>query len=171
MFAYFLGSWFSAAGACAGMRLLAVLLAPPAPAQNANDGFDPNANGVVYALAVQVDGKLVVGGSLTPIAGQSRIGATENRLVTCPDDPAFDFSLHGLTSHDSLVLYRAAILHLCQFSSFLKVLQRCSKIAWSTHRGTLSLTSIITRACLRALREDMLRALSIDRSIITAKRC
>lgn len=34
--------------------------------------FDPNANGVLYALTVQPDGKILVGGLFTSIGGQSR---------------------------------------------------------------------------------------------------
>ncbi len=52
-----------------GMLLLG--LAPAWP-QNANDGFDPNANAEVRALAVQVDGKILVAGNFTTIAGGSR---------------------------------------------------------------------------------------------------
>jgi Domain of unknown function (DUF5122) beta-propeller len=44
----------------------------PARAQNADDGFDPDANNTIRALAVQADGLLVVGGDFTNIAGQSR---------------------------------------------------------------------------------------------------
>jgi hypothetical protein len=41
-------------------------------AQNANDGYDPNANGTVTVLVVQPDGKTLVGGGFTNIAGQTR---------------------------------------------------------------------------------------------------
>ena len=41
-------------------------------AQNVNDGFDPSANSYVSALAMQADGKLLVGGSFTEIAGEPR---------------------------------------------------------------------------------------------------
>jgi hypothetical protein len=46
------------------LLVLALLALAPAPvrAQNVNDGFDPNANGAVFALAVQADGRIVVGG-------------------------------------------------------------------------------------------------------------
>ena len=38
----------------------------------AADSFDPNANNVVYSLAVQPDGKILVGGAFTNIGGQMR---------------------------------------------------------------------------------------------------
>ena len=34
--------------------------------------FNPNANGTVYAIAVQADGKILVGGAFTSIGGQTR---------------------------------------------------------------------------------------------------
>ncbi len=36
------------------------------------DALDPNANGIVYSIAVQADGKILVGGLFTNIAGQTR---------------------------------------------------------------------------------------------------
>ena len=36
------------------------------------DSFNPNANGEVYSIAVQADGKILAGGSFTNIGGQPR---------------------------------------------------------------------------------------------------
>src|SRR5438132_14266909 len=36
------------------------------------DAFNPNANGTVYAIAVQADGKILAGGGFTSIGGQTR---------------------------------------------------------------------------------------------------
>ena len=36
------------------------------------DSFDPNANSVVYSIAVQADGKILAGGDFTSIGGQTR---------------------------------------------------------------------------------------------------
>ncbi len=36
------------------------------------DSFDPNANGFVYSIAVQADGKILAGGSFRNIGGQTR---------------------------------------------------------------------------------------------------
>ena len=43
-----------------------------AAGNSATDGFNPGANSYVYALAVQADGKIVVGGSFTTLGGQPR---------------------------------------------------------------------------------------------------
>jgi uncharacterized delta-60 repeat protein len=40
----------------------------------ATDGFDPDANGSVRALAVQADGKILVGGGFTQLGGETRNG-------------------------------------------------------------------------------------------------
>ncbi|MCU0490695.1 MAG: delta-60 repeat domain-containing protein [Chloroflexaceae bacterium] len=51
------------------------LLIPPASvthAQTQLDSFNPNVNGPVYALALQADGKLLIGGNFTTISGQPR---------------------------------------------------------------------------------------------------
>jgi uncharacterized delta-60 repeat protein len=53
----------------------AALLSSPASvtrAQTQLDDFKPNVNGPVYALALQADGKLLVGGNFTAVNGQPR---------------------------------------------------------------------------------------------------
>ena len=48
-----------------------------ARAQSAIDGFDPGANDTVYAIAVQPDGKILVGGAFTmlgPVQAHVRLG-------------------------------------------------------------------------------------------------
>ncbi len=42
------------------------------PVTGAADLFDPNASSVVFAVAVQPDGKILAGGSFTTIGGQTR---------------------------------------------------------------------------------------------------
>jgi uncharacterized delta-60 repeat protein len=68
-------NFFRRAGltACA-VGFLLTLMSPvrPALAQNAENGFDPNANGDVFALAVEPDGKILVGGTFTTIGGYTR---------------------------------------------------------------------------------------------------
>src|SRR5204863_8447460 len=41
-------------------------------AQSALDGFNPNANGVVFVVVVQPDGKILIGGEFTTVAGGTR---------------------------------------------------------------------------------------------------
>src|SRR5580765_6423284 len=53
------------------------------------DSFNPSADGSVSALAVQVDGKIVVGGAFVTLSGQARNGAARlNADGTL--DPGFD---------------------------------------------------------------------------------
>jgi uncharacterized delta-60 repeat protein len=41
-------------------------------AASVNDGFDPNVNGTVYAVVVQSDGKIVIGGDFSTVSGTAR---------------------------------------------------------------------------------------------------
>jgi|GEM_PF-4921116 len=52
--------------------LIMALLPQIGLAQNANAGYNPNANGTVNVLAVQADGKTLVGGAFSSINGQTR---------------------------------------------------------------------------------------------------
>ncbi|QBB69066.1 hypothetical protein ELE36_00980 [Pseudolysobacter antarcticus] len=84
------------AGPC--LLLLALLTMPAVScAQNANDGFDPNANNPVSALVVQPDGKTLVGGDFTMIDGQTR-----NHLARLNVDGSLDASF-AATDVDSTV--------------------------------------------------------------------
>jgi len=56
--------WAALAAACA-----LLLAAAPARAQSANDGFDPGCDGRIYAIAIQADGRIVVGGEFTLLGG------------------------------------------------------------------------------------------------------
>jgi len=47
-------------------------LAYSAHAQYSDDRFNPNANGTVFALAVQPDGKIIIGGDYTEVDGEAR---------------------------------------------------------------------------------------------------
>ena len=40
--------------------------------QSANDGFNPDADGAIFSIAVQADGKILVGGEFTTIGGVTR---------------------------------------------------------------------------------------------------
>src|SRR3989442_7282205 len=52
--------------------VLAFIPARPAFGQSANDGFDPDANNTVYAIAVQPDGKIIIGGQFNIVGGAPR---------------------------------------------------------------------------------------------------
>jgi uncharacterized delta-60 repeat protein len=78
------------------MRLLPVvaiacipLVATSAAAQSANDGFDPGVNGDVRALAVDSEGRILVGGDFTTLADTVRLRL--GRLSSFGElDPTFD---------------------------------------------------------------------------------
>ena len=54
-----------------GLALTLVGLAAPVHSQTADD-FNPGANSTVYSLAVQADGKILVGGGFNTLDGQTR---------------------------------------------------------------------------------------------------
>jgi uncharacterized delta-60 repeat protein len=68
-------------------------------AQSALDGFDPNANGIVYAVAVQPDGKIVIGGNFTNLSPNGGAVVARNFIARLnPDgtiDSAFDPSANA----------------------------------------------------------------------------
>ena len=49
--------------------------------QSALDGFDPNANGTVYAVVVQPDGKILIGGNFTTLAPNGGGTVTRNHIA------------------------------------------------------------------------------------------
>src|SRR5438105_4383909 len=53
--------------------------------QSALDGFDPNANGNVSSIAVQADGKILIGGDFTTVLGVAR-----NRIARLNPDGTLD---------------------------------------------------------------------------------
>ena len=64
---------------------LSVLAPPVGRAQSpVPDDFNPGANGSVYSLAVQADGRILVGGGFTTLGGQSRTNL--GRLCRNPVD-------------------------------------------------------------------------------------
>src|SRR2546428_554657 len=57
-----------------------------APAQSPlPDNFNPGANGIVYSLAIQSDGKILAGGAFTALGGQTR-----NRIARLNADGTLD---------------------------------------------------------------------------------
>ena len=63
-----------------------------AQAQSANDGFDPGANADVYAVAVQTDGKVLVGGAFTTLGGGGTGTTARNRIGRLNVDGSIDTS-------------------------------------------------------------------------------
>jgi len=65
--------------------LMFMVLVPSAYAVSANDGFNPNANDDLHSIAVQADGKILVGGEFTTIGGAAR-----NRIARLNADGTLD---------------------------------------------------------------------------------
>src|SRR5476649_787210 len=76
--------------------LFAVLLASAAAAfaqsPSAADGFDPNVDGNVYAVALQPDGKLILAGQFDYIAPNGTLGNTRNNIARLNVDGSNDDS-------------------------------------------------------------------------------
>jgi hypothetical protein len=80
-----------------------VLASPHAWAQSTGDGFDPNVDGNVYAVAVQPDGKILIGGSFTSLRpnGASGAVAVNNLARVLPSglvDSSFQANVNGQVS-------------------------------------------------------------------------
>jgi uncharacterized delta-60 repeat protein len=65
--------------------MLVVCFVQATRAQSALDGFDPSANGPVWAVVVQSDGKILIGGDFTIVQGVSR-----NRIARLNPDGSLD---------------------------------------------------------------------------------
>ena len=83
----------------AAMPLLVLVLTTAARGQSALDGFDPNANGEILVIAVQPDGKILIGGEFTTLSPNGGATVTRNRLARLnPDgtvDPVFNPNVGG----------------------------------------------------------------------------
>jgi hypothetical protein len=76
--------------------LMSLVLPGIAYSVSAQDGFDPNANAGVISIAVQADGKILIGGDFTTIGG-----VTRNRIARVTNTDAalqeLNVSLNGST--------------------------------------------------------------------------
>ena len=79
----------TAFSACAGAVIL-LALAAPAPAQFANDGFDPNADGTIRAVVVQPDGKTLIGGDFTTLTPNGGPAVARHRIARLNPDGSVD---------------------------------------------------------------------------------
>jgi uncharacterized delta-60 repeat protein len=58
--------------------------------QSALDGFDPNANGTIRVVAVQTDGKILIGGDFTSLSPNGGAAVTRNRIARLNPDGTLD---------------------------------------------------------------------------------
>src|SRR5438876_310663 len=76
----------------AAMLMPLLLLAAEGRAQSAVDGFDPGADRNVKALAVQPDGKVIVGGTFSNLGGGGTGTVARNRIARLNPDGTLDVS-------------------------------------------------------------------------------
>ena len=57
------------------------------------DSFDPNANGGVYSIAVQADGKILAGGNFTALSPNGGAAVTRNRIARLETNGSLDQTL------------------------------------------------------------------------------
>ena len=89
-------------------------------AQSAADGFNPGANGVVYAIAVQPDGKILVGGAFTMLGGGGSGTVGRNYIGRLNPDGSLDATFNpgaNATVYDIAVQADGKILVGGQFTT------------------------------------------------------
>ena len=108
--------------------VLVLLCAPqPAAAQSALDGFDPGANDSIRSLAVQPDGKVLVGGYFTSVGGQAR-----NRIARLSGPEAALQSLEATASGDGLRWMRSgAGPEVSQVRFAISSVENAPEAAWT----------------------------------------
>ena len=82
-----------------GLFVAALLLAfggtaPVVRAQTTADGFDPDANGSVFAIVVQTDGKILIGGDFTELSPNGGPTVTRNRIARLNSDGTVDLGFN-----------------------------------------------------------------------------
>jgi hypothetical protein len=70
--------------------MLLGLMAATARGQSALDGFDPNANGTVYVVVAQPDGKILIGGAFTTLSPNGGVALTRNHIARLNPDGTLD---------------------------------------------------------------------------------
>ena len=78
----------------AGIMCAVLGLAAVAHAQSAVDGFDPGANSFVYSVAVQADGKILVGGNFSTLGGGGTGTTLRNYFGRLNSDGSLDTSFN-----------------------------------------------------------------------------
>src|SRR5436853_6697134 len=58
------------------------------------DSFDPNANGFVYSIAVEADGKILAGGDFTTLSPNGGAAVARNRIARLETDGRIDQTLN-----------------------------------------------------------------------------
>src|SRR6267143_1584129 len=74
----------------ATLLLLLLFAAAELRAQSALDGFDPNANGSIFIVVVQPDGKILLGGTFTTLSPNGGPAVTRNHIARLNPDGTLD---------------------------------------------------------------------------------
>src|SRR5882672_1217757 len=80
------------------VALFAVSTAVFAQTPSAIDGFDPNVDGNVYALATQPDGKIILAGQFGVLRPAGTFGAVRNNLARINPDGSLDATFNPNTN-------------------------------------------------------------------------
>lgn len=80
------------------VALLAAAAALFGQTPSASDGFDPNSDGNIYAIATQADGKIVVGGQFTRFRNIGGADALRNNLARFTSDGSLDETFYPPTN-------------------------------------------------------------------------
>ena len=70
--------------------MLLALIAATVRGQAVLDGFDPNADGIVYVVVVQPDGKVLIGGDFSTLSPNGGALVTRNRIARLNPDGTLD---------------------------------------------------------------------------------
>ncbi len=79
--------------------LIALTAAYTAQAQSALDGFDSNANGTIYVVVVQPDGRILIGGDFTTLSPNGGAPVTRNRIARLNPDGTLDTAFNPNASN------------------------------------------------------------------------
>jgi len=97
-------------------------------------GFDPNANGSVYSLSIQPDGKIVIGGDFTTVGGTNR-----NYLAQLNADGSLVASFNALVGNSVFCAAVQADGRIFIGGAFTNVAGTAlNRVAWLNTNGTLN---------------------------------
>jgi uncharacterized delta-60 repeat protein len=91
------------------MPWLFLLLTATIRGQSAVDDFDPNANGAVNAVALQPDGKVLIGGAFTMLSPNGGPPVTRNHIARLNPDGTLDTAFNPIANASGSTVYTFAL--------------------------------------------------------------
>ncbi len=73
------------------------------------DGFDPNANGPIYVIVVQPDGKVLIGGDFISLAPNGGATVTRNHIARLNPDGTLDMAFNPNVSSSNSTVFSIAL--------------------------------------------------------------